>query len=138
VGTGYYIIAEKDGYSPGTLQPLYFHFDIYYIFKKKTMNKSNLLVFLIAIVSYSCSDPAITDDLLDGNVIFDPSLYNPEQFLVSEKYPNPTASDLDKHIILAVHGYSATTFEWQNLQTGQLRLLPINFAGFIGWSRKRL
>jgi hypothetical protein len=70
VGTGYYIIAEKDGYS-GTLQPLYFHFDIYYTFlNKKTMNKSNLLiVFLIAIVSYSCSDPAITDDLLDGNVI---------------------------------------------------------------------
>jgi carboxylesterase len=32
---------------------------------------------------------------------------------VSAKYPNPTASDLDKHIILAVHGYSATTFEWQ-------------------------
>jgi hypothetical protein len=31
VGTGY-IIAEKDGYSPGTLQPLYFHFDIYYTF----------------------------------------------------------------------------------------------------------
>jgi carboxylesterase len=78
------------------------------------MNKSNLLiVFLIAIVSYSCSDPAITDDLLDGNVIFDPSLYNPEQFLVSAKYPNPTAADLDKHIILAIHGYSATTFEWQ-------------------------
>jgi hypothetical protein len=70
VGTGYYIIAEKDGYSP---EP-YSHFlslDIYYTFlNKKTMNKSNLLiVFLIAIVSYSCSDPAITDDLLDGNVI---------------------------------------------------------------------
>jgi hypothetical protein len=32
---------------------------------------------------------------------------------VSAKYPNPTATDLDKHIILAVHGYSATTFEWQ-------------------------
>jgi carboxylesterase len=86
-------------------------FDIYYTFlNKKTMNKSNLLiVFLIAIVSYSCSDPAITDDLLDGNVILIRH-YNPEQFLVSAKYPNPT--DLDKHII-AVHGYSATTFEWQ-------------------------
>jgi carboxylesterase len=24
---------------------------------------------------------------------------------VSAKYPNPTATDLDKHIILAVHGY---------------------------------
>lgn len=33
-GTGYYIITEKEGYSPGTLQPLYFHLDIYYTFTK--------------------------------------------------------------------------------------------------------
>ena len=39
VGTGYYIIAEKDGYSPGTLQPLYFHFDIYYTFFKPKNNE---------------------------------------------------------------------------------------------------
>lgn len=35
IGTGYYIITEKEGYSPGTLQPLYFHFDIYYTLFKK-------------------------------------------------------------------------------------------------------
>ncbi|PVX45463.1 hypothetical protein C8C85_1258 [Flavobacterium sp. 103] len=34
-GTGYYIITEKEGYSPGTLQPLYFHLDIYYTLFKK-------------------------------------------------------------------------------------------------------
>jgi hypothetical protein len=34
-GTGYYIITEKEGYSPGTLQPLYFHLDIYYTLSKK-------------------------------------------------------------------------------------------------------
>lgn len=34
LGTGYYIITAKDGYSPGTLQPLYFHFDMYYTFIK--------------------------------------------------------------------------------------------------------
>jgi carboxylesterase len=81
------------------------------------MNKS-ILFFLLAIASsfYSCSDPTITDDLLDGDVIFDPSLYNPEQFLVSAKYPNPTAEDLSKHIILVAHGYSATTFEWQEFK----------------------
>jgi hypothetical protein len=38
VGTGY-IIAEKDGYSPGTLQPLYFHLDIYYTFFKPKNNE---------------------------------------------------------------------------------------------------
>ena len=81
------------------------------------MNKSHL--FFLVIIGFlfnSCGDPTITDDLLDGNVIFDPSLYNPEQFLVSAKYPNPTAQDLSKHIILAVHGYSATTFEWQEFK----------------------
>jgi carboxylesterase len=77
------------------------------------MNKSNLLiVFLIAIVSYSCSDPAITDDLLDGNVILIRHYTIPNNSWCL-KTPNPTASDLDKHIILAVHGYSASTFEWQ-------------------------
>ena len=36
LGAGYYIITEKEGYSPGTLQPLYFHLDIYYtLFKKR-------------------------------------------------------------------------------------------------------
>lgn len=35
LGTGYYIITEKEGYSPGTLQPLYFHLDIYYTLLKK-------------------------------------------------------------------------------------------------------
>ena len=36
LGVGYYIISAKEGYSPGTLQPLYFHFDMYYsIFKSK-------------------------------------------------------------------------------------------------------
>ena len=35
LGTGFYIITAKEGYSPGTLQPLYFHFDIYYTLFKK-------------------------------------------------------------------------------------------------------
>jgi len=34
-GTGYYILGKKDGYSPGTLQPLYYHLDIYYVLFKK-------------------------------------------------------------------------------------------------------
>lgn len=35
VGSGFYIITAKEGYSPGTLQPLYYHLDIHYrLFKK--------------------------------------------------------------------------------------------------------
>ncbi len=78
------------------------------------MNKLLLILLCILACSpISCSDPDITDDLLDGNIIFDPSLYNPEKFLVSAKYPNPTTNDLSKHIILTIHGYSASTFEWE-------------------------
>ncbi len=57
--------------------------------------------------------PDITDEMLDGDVIFDPSLYAPEEYLVSAKYPTPTQEDLKKHVLIAAHGYSSTTFEWQ-------------------------
>jgi carboxylesterase len=81
------------------------------------MNKLyHFLLFVLTTLTFSCSDPKITDDLLDGKVIFDPSLYNPGQFLVSAKYPTPTPEDLNKHIILVIHGYSATTFEWQEFK----------------------
>ncbi|MFM2207166.1 MAG: hypothetical protein RL213_1141 [Bacteroidota bacterium] len=36
LGSGVYIITAEDGYSPGTLQPLYFHFDIHYRIYNKT------------------------------------------------------------------------------------------------------
>jgi len=36
LGSGYYIDFAKAGYSPGTLQPLYYHLDVYYtLFKSK-------------------------------------------------------------------------------------------------------
>lgn len=36
LGLGYYIITADEGYSPGTLQPLYYHLDLYYtLFKTK-------------------------------------------------------------------------------------------------------
>jgi len=78
------------------------------------MNKAlYLILFISSIFTTGCGKPDITDDLLDGKIIFDASLYEPEKFLVSAKYPNPTTADLDRHILIAVHGYSATTFEWQ-------------------------
>ena len=82
------------------------------------MNKLYFTLLCLTVpMMHSCSDPNITDDTLDGNVIFDPSLYNPENYLVSAKYPNPDANDLSKHIILVIHGYSATTFEWDEFRS---------------------
>lgn len=73
-------------------------------------------VFLTATLISCQPDKDSMTDLLDGDIIFDASLYQPEEFLVSQKYPNPTQEDLDKHILLAIHGYSASTFEWQEFQ----------------------
>lgn len=77
------------------------------------MNNTRLFLLGICVfLMHSCRKPNITDDLLDGPVIFDPSLFNPEAYLVSAKYPNPTPEDLEKHVILTIHGYTASTFEW--------------------------
>ncbi len=39
LGTGYYLFTSKDGYSPGTLQPLYFHLDFSYFILKSSNNE---------------------------------------------------------------------------------------------------
>lgn len=70
-------------------------------------------IFVLSMVILSCDGyPELDDSMLDGDIVFDPSINNPELYLVSAKYPNPSPDDLEKHIIIAVHGYTATTFEW--------------------------
>jgi carboxylesterase len=54
--------------------------------------------------------------MLDSDKVFDASLNNPSKYLVSARYPNPTPDDLKKHVIIAIHGYSATTFEWDEFR----------------------
>lgn len=77
-----------------------------------------LTLFLVALVGLSCSkEPAITDDMLDSGKLFDPSLYKPEQYLISKAIPNPTAAQAARPVIIACHGYSATTFEWDEFRT---------------------
>lgn len=49
---------------------------------------------------------------LDGTLINDSSLVFPERFLLSAAKPNPTALDLNMPVLIAVHGFSASTFEW--------------------------
>ncbi len=72
----------------------------------------SLIMSLFAL--QSCGDPAeIPDELLDGKVIFDPSVMTPENFLTSLKNPNPSPTEAAKPVFILCHGYSATTFEWQ-------------------------
>lgn len=80
--------------------------------------KNSLRLCLALLVLTGCTgDPAIQEQMLDGGTIFDPSLYEPEKYLVSKAYPNPTPEEALKPVIIVSHGYTATTFEWDEFRT---------------------
>ncbi|QJW91117.1 esterase [Spirosoma taeanense] len=75
-------------------------------------------ILLVMLVGVACSsEPTITKDMLDGGTLFDPSIYKPENYLVSKAIPNPTPEQARKPVLIACHGYTATTFEWDELRT---------------------
>ncbi|MDB5239743.1 MAG: esterase/lipase-like protein [Spirosoma sp.] len=77
-----------------------------------------IISLLVMIVGVACSsEPTITKDMLDGGTLFDPSIYKPESYLISKAIPNPTLEQARKPVIIACHGYTATTFEWDELRT---------------------
>lgn len=75
-------------------------------------------LFILAVVAVACSkEPAITKEMVDGGTLFDPSIYKPELYLVSRAMPTPTAEQAKKPVIIACHGYSASTFEWDEFRS---------------------
>ncbi|HQP05244.1 MAG TPA: hypothetical protein PLP11_11665 [Bacteroidales bacterium] len=85
----------------------------------RTIIKLFAVPVIFLLVFSACSkDPVIDNDtMLDGNQIFDPSLYNPEQYLISAGIPNPTEAQKNTPVVITVHGYSASTFEWDEFRT---------------------
>ena len=78
---------------------------------------SNILIFCLLIISGCSKSPEIDDaTMLDGDQIFDPSTYEPEKYLVSVAIPNPNEIQKNMPVVIAVHGYSATTFEWDEFR----------------------
>jgi carboxylesterase len=76
-----------------------------------------LLAILILGLSACSRTPEINDDtMLDGDQIFDPSLYDPSKYLVSAAITNPDAVQKSTPVVIAAHGYSATTFEWDEFR----------------------
>ena len=74
--------------------------------------------FILAALSLACSkEPAITTEMIDGGTLFDPSIYKPENYLVSKAIPKPTPEQGRKPVVIACHGYSATTFEWDEFRS---------------------
>lgn len=73
---------------------------------------------LLAFTLVACNPQPDIDDatMLDGTQINDLSLYEPEKYLVSAAIPNPTEQQKNTPVLIAAHGYSASTFEWDELR----------------------
>lgn len=78
----------------------------------KTLKMAALLVFVL-LASCAKSPDINNETMLDGDQIFDMSLINPEDFLISARYPNPSEVLKNTPVVIAAHGFSASTFEWQ-------------------------
>ena len=72
----------------------------------KTIIFRLLIIFSISLTSCSKTPDINNETMLDGDKIFDPSLYNQAKYLVSVAIENPSASQLNTPVIIAVHGLS--------------------------------
>ncbi|MCF8453840.1 MAG: hypothetical protein K9G42_11585, partial [Pedobacter sp.] len=75
-------------------------------------------IVAVTLLLASCNPIPEIDDtvMLDGDQIFDLSLSNPEDYLVSEYISNPTEIQKNTPVLIAAHGYSASTFEWDEFR----------------------
>ncbi|MFV8839287.1 alpha/beta hydrolase [Salinimicrobium soli] len=84
--------------------------------------RSRNTVFRLLVISFlfltSCSSTPDIDNetMLDGDQIFDPSLYDPARYLVSVSIESPDEVQKNTPVVIAVHGYSASTFEWDEFR----------------------
>ncbi len=82
-------------------------------------NSIKIFLFLSVISFWTACNPTPDIDnatMLDGDQIFDLSLTHPENYLVSKYIPTPTELQKNTPVIICAHGYSATTFEWDELR----------------------
>ena len=113
------------------------YFSMFVVFMMSFKNKIFTIVSLTVIVLASCSKddtpPPINNAVdLDGTIINDSSLAFPAKYLQSAANVNPSQWDLETPVVITVHGFSATTFEWnefcefaksrQNIFTSQVLL----------------
>ena len=75
--------------------------------------KTYWILALLAILMSCSKDPDIDNTVdLDGTEIYDPSLDHPENYLLSKQIATPTPEQLNTPVIITVHGFSASTWEW--------------------------
>lgn len=82
------------------------------------MKKIQYVCLLMFLTLIACNPVPEIDNatMLDGDQIFDASIAHPEKYLVSAYLPDPTDLEKSKPVVIAAHGYTATTFEWDELR----------------------
>jgi len=76
-----------------------------------------LFIFILGFSACSKSPDINNETMLDGDQIFDSALYNPAKYLVSVGIENPTTAQKNTPVIIVGHGYTASTFEWDEFRT---------------------
>jgi carboxylesterase len=79
------------------------------------MRRAALAAALLALVLPACDSPIEYEPgWLDGPEVSDPSLNTPGYSLSTR--PGMTAADRARPVIIAAHGYTASTYEWQEFR----------------------
>lgn len=80
-------------------------------------NRHYIILFPLAILLVSCnSTPNIDASMLDSGQISYAIPDSLQRHLVSEYISNPSEAQKNTPVIIAAHGYTATTFEWDELR----------------------
>ncbi len=79
--------------------------------------KNILILSALLLLFTGCKKtPDIPAGDLGSGQIFDPETYNPGKYLISVSNPAPTPAQALVPVIIASHGYSASTFEWDEFR----------------------
>jgi carboxylesterase len=76
---------------------------------------SVVLSSLVIATASACTPVEYEDHWMDSPSTEDPSLSD-SSYLLSTRIPAPTQKDLETPVIVAVHGFGASTYEWMELR----------------------
>ena len=78
----------------------------------KTLLGIFFVCIALGILSCGIVKPEYDDTMLDGNVVIDTAAMFAHTALVSSYAPNPTPAQQQVPVLIAAHGFTATTYEW--------------------------
>jgi carboxylesterase len=81
------------------------------------MRKISVAIVAVLLFAGCNKTPNIPPADLGSGQILDPSLADPAVYRISVSQPNPTIAQAQIPVIIACHGYSASTFEWDEFRT---------------------